>query len=386
MIEVEDEEPPPSPSSISFLTSSSGLGASASAIMKVFSVSTLFAPKAVLSLVEMTSYYCNRLLCNLIKSIYPVMKANPLEEHPRQCRFMTRNLKTVSVCSQSECVSSKPLRFCCPVLTYTQVLLQSSTFMDNGMKQQLCDMNGTTANQYEEAAAAAVNFPHVDSPPATFASTLMSWAFQSTLPPVVVPNQHDRAPSCPSPTSVASTSSSMAMTMMQQPAIGWATYSEPHPHYAPYNEAPEPYSYTPKAHQFQPPPSPPDADSDDPDCDIPLLEYSVKSRRGKELFVAHIPFDMTEEELLALCSQYGDVMSASIMHHDLGVSKCFAYVKFKLQSAADNALLRLNHYEVDGKFLFVDYAMRQAQERSLSDDGENQANRQLVCRATSAPF
>eukprot|EP00985_Skeletonema_marinoi_P020544 scaffold12258_cov94-Skeletonema_marinoi.AAC.1 len=169
------------------------------------------------------------------------------------------------------------------------------------MKQQLCDMNDTTANQYEEAAAA------VDSPPATFASTLVSWAFQSTLPPVVVPNHHDRAPS---PTSVASTSTSMAM--MQQPAFVWATYSEPHPHYASYNEAPEPYSYTPKAHQFQPPPSPPDADvdadSDDPDSDTPLLEYSVKSRRGKELFVAHIPFDMTEAELLALCSQYGDVM------------------------------------------------------------------------------
>ena len=210
------------------------------------------------------------------------------------------------------------------------------------MKQQLCDMNDTAANQYEEAAAAAANFPHVDSPPATFASTRISWAFQSTLPPVVVPHQHGRPPS---PTSVASTSTSIAM--MQQPALFvWATYSEPHPHYAPYTEAaPEPNSYTPKAHQFQPP-SPPDADSDDPDFDIPLLEYSVKSRRGKELFVAHIPFDMTEAELLALCSQYGDVMSAPIMHHDLGVSKCFAYVKFKLQSAADNALLRLNHYEV----------------------------------------
>jgi hypothetical protein len=46
--------------------------------------------------------------------------------------------------------------------------------------------------------------------------------------------------------------------------------------------------------------------------------------------------------------------------------------------------------QVDDKFLFVDYAyaMRQAQERSLSvsDDGEYQANRQLVRRATSAPF
>ena len=44
--------------------------------------------------------------------------------------------------------------------------------------------------------------------------------------------------------------------------------------------------------------------------------------------------------------------------------------------------------QVEGKFLFVDYAMRLAQERSLSvsDDGEYQANRQLVRRATPAPF
>eukprot|EP00984_Skeletonema_dohrnii_P030939 scaffold22842_cov73-Skeletonema_dohrnii-CCMP3373.AAC.1 len=181
------------------------------------------------------------------------MKANPLEEHPRQCRFMTRDLKTVSVCSQSE-----------PKATQVN---HSHSDMDMGMnmKQLLSDMNGTTSSQYEDEAAAAANFPHahVDSPPATFASTLISWAFQSTLPPVVVPNHHGRPPS---PTSVASTSTSVAM--MQQPAFVWARYSEPHPHYASYNEAaPEPNSYSPKAHQFQPPPSPPDADSDDPDSD-----------------------------------------------------------------------------------------------------------------------
>ena len=88
-------------------------------------------------------------------------------------------------------------------------------------------------------------------------------------------------------------------------------------------------------------------DSDlDVDLDCPFHDYSVKSLRGKELFIAHVPVDMSEEELKQLCSQYGDVISASIMYHDMGVSRCYAYVKFEQQSAADDALLRLNHHEV----------------------------------------
>ena len=84
----------------------------------------------------------------------------------------------------------------------------------------------------------------------------------------------------------------------------------------------------------------------DLDLDCPFHDYSVKSLRAKELFIAHVPVDMSEEELKELCSQYGDVISASIMYHDMGVSRSYAYVKFDLQSAADDALLRLNHHEV----------------------------------------
>ena len=86
----------------------------------------------------------------------------------------------------------------------------------------------------------------------------------------------------------------------------------------------------------------------DLDLDCPFHDYSVKSLRAKELFIAHVPVDMSEEELKLkeLCSQYGDVISASIMNHGMGVSRCYAYVKYDLQSAADDALLRLNHHEV----------------------------------------
>ncbi len=85
------------------------------------------------------------------------------------------------------------------------------------------------------------------------------------------------------------------------------------------------------------------------EADYDLQDYAVKPKRGRELFIAHVPFDMNDEELEELCSQFGDVVSASIKRHDLEdtqVSKCFAYVKFEQQSDADDALLRLNAYEV----------------------------------------
>ena len=90
-------------------------------------------------------------------------------------------------------------------------------------------------------------------------------------------------------------------------------------------------------------------DHEDEAADFDLQDYAVKPKRGRELFIAHVPFDMSDEELKELCSQFGDVVSASIKRHDLvdtQVSKCFAYVKFEQQSDADDALLRLNAYEV----------------------------------------
>ena len=55
---------------------------------------------------------------------------------------------------------------------------------------------------------------------------------------------------------------------------------------------------------------------------------------------------MTEEELRDLFSPHGVVTRASIARHQSGKSRGYAFVKFKLQSAADNAIMRLDKYEV----------------------------------------
>ena len=68
--------------------------------------------------------------------------------------------------------------------------------------------------------------------------------------------------------------------------------------------------------------------------------------KGKELHVRHLPSDMTEEELRDLFSPHGVVTRASIARRQSGKSRGYAFVKFKLQSAADNAIMRLDKYEV----------------------------------------
>eukprot|EP00985_Skeletonema_marinoi_P022025 scaffold13798_cov122-Skeletonema_marinoi.AAC.1 len=85
------------------------------------------------------------------------------------------------------------------------------------------------------------------------------------------------------------------------------------------------------------------------DSDSSPRECSAKSpprRKGKELHVRHLPSDMSEEELRDLFSQHGVVTRASIARHQSGKSRGYAFVKFKLQSAADNAIMRLDKYEV----------------------------------------
>lgn len=85
------------------------------------------------------------------------------------------------------------------------------------------------------------------------------------------------------------------------------------------------------------------------DDDSPLGDYSTRPPRGKELFVYHLPFEMTNGELRDIFSQHGTVTRTTIARHASGASQGYAFVKFKKQDAADDALLRLNHYEVSKK-------------------------------------
>eukprot|EP00577_Skeletonema_sp_RCC1716_P032421 CAMPEP_0113407030 /NCGR_PEP_ID=MMETSP0013_2-20120614/19831_1 /TAXON_ID=2843 ORGANISM="Skeletonema costatum, Strain 1716" /NCGR_SAMPLE_ID=MMETSP0013_2 /ASSEMBLY_ACC=CAM_ASM_000158 /LENGTH=255 /DNA_ID=CAMNT_0000292923 /DNA_START=183 /DNA_END=950 /DNA_ORIENTATION=+ /assembly_acc=CAM_ASM_000158 len=140
----------------------------------------------------------------------------------------------------------------------------------------------------------------------------------------------------------------------------------------------------------------------DSDSDSSPRESSAKSPppckgNGKELHVRHLPSDMTDEELRDLFSQHGVVTRASIARRQSGKSRSrgYAFVKFKLQSAADNAIMRLDKYEIRGKLLRLEYAMKQPRPRGRVTKSEVECQTKThrrrqgqgkVRRAASAPL
>eukprot|EP00984_Skeletonema_dohrnii_P026328 scaffold15679_cov74-Skeletonema_dohrnii-CCMP3373.AAC.1 len=124
-------------------------------------------------------------------------------------------------------------------------------------------------------------------------------------------------------------------------------------------------------------PSPQSQSDSDSDSSPRESESSAKSPprckgkcKGKELHVRHLPSDMSEEELRDLFSQHGVVTRASIARHQSGKSRGYAFLKFKLQSAADNAMMRLDKYEIRGKLLHLEYAMKQPRPRGRATTSE----------------
>jgi hypothetical protein len=234
-----------------------------------------------------------------------------------------------------------------------------------------------------------------DSPSPSLASSdtstsLISWAFQAALPPIVV--QHGRAASPQSVTSTMHSLSSFALARYLEPHYHpyyYESWGQTHfygtPDHSSTNSLMSMGGFAPQVHhdhiQLSPPhvrhqpsvydeaedflrtttatPSPAqvqmqaflndfpmDLHQPSPAEESPLNGYSMKSPRGKELFVCHLPSEMTDEELRDLFSQYGVVIRVSIVRHKQKESRSFAFVIFKLQIDADEALLRLNAYEV----------------------------------------
>lgn len=196
---------------------------------------------------------------------------------------------------------------------------------------------------------------------------LHSLASQLTHRPIIV--QRDRSPSPPSVTSTP-------MPMMHSQSLPWAScYSEPQPQYPHYYDDRSTWDHalghSSAVHHNHIHPSPPyvqhqpvqvqasshvsfpgDLRQPSPDAadDSRLHEYSAKSPRGKELFVSHLPSEMTDDKLRDLFSAYGVVIRASIARHKSGEPRSFAFVKFKHQGNADQALLHLNNYQVSMMF------------------------------------
>jgi cold-inducible RNA-binding protein len=78
---------------------------------------------------------------------------------------------------------------------------------------------------------------------------------------------------------------------------------------------------------------------------------------GKKLYVGNLPFSATDQTLMDTFSQCGTVESAKIiMDRDSGRSKGFGFVEMSSDSEAEEAVTKLNNFEVDGRRMNVSEA------------------------------
>ncbi len=75
------------------------------------------------------------------------------------------------------------------------------------------------------------------------------------------------------------------------------------------------------------------------------------------IYVGNLPYSLTEEDLKAAFSQFGEVSSASIiMDRMSGQSKGFGFVEMPENSEADEAIKALNESALNGRNIKVNQA------------------------------
>jgi RNA recognition motif-containing protein len=78
---------------------------------------------------------------------------------------------------------------------------------------------------------------------------------------------------------------------------------------------------------------------------------------SKKLFIGNIEWGATEEELMELFGQYGEVEEAIIIKDRMsGRSKGFGFVTFAAEEDADKAMEALNGHDLNGRALVVNEA------------------------------
>jgi RNA recognition motif-containing protein len=88
---------------------------------------------------------------------------------------------------------------------------------------------------------------------------------------------------------------------------------------------------------------------------------------SKKLYVGNLPYNTTNDELVEVFSQYGQVASAQVMmDRDTGRSRGFAFVE--MAEGADQAIASLNGAEFQGRTLTVNEA-RPREDRPRGDRG-----------------
>jgi RNA recognition motif-containing protein len=77
----------------------------------------------------------------------------------------------------------------------------------------------------------------------------------------------------------------------------------------------------------------------------------------KKIYVGNLSFQLSDQDLEALFSEYGQVTSASVvLDRHTGRSRGFGFVEFDDDNAAMNAIQGLNGRDIEGRTLNVNEA------------------------------
>ena len=96
----------------------------------------------------------------------------------------------------------------------------------------------------------------------------------------------------------------------------------------------------------------------------------------KTLFVKGLPYSFKEDDIGDRFRRFGEIKAIRIAYNwQTKQSKGFAYIVFETQEAAKNALLKMNGKEVNGRFLKVDFDVKQQQKGSYHINLDSERNR-----------
>ena len=93
---------------------------------------------------------------------------------------------------------------------------------------------------------------------------------------------------------------------------------------------------------------------------------------GVQLFVFHLPPEITNEQLVPLFAHFGHVLNCAIMRDPQTLqSKGFGFVTFKEERDAEQAIRYLNGFNLGNKFLKVEYKVTKGGPRREGEPGRN---------------
>lgn len=111
--------------------------------------------------------------------------------------------------------------------------------------------------------------------------------------------------------------------------------------------------------------------------------WHAKYKESAYVFVGGIPYDLTEGDLLAVFSQYGEIVDVNLVRDKgTGKSKGFAFIAYEDQRSTNLAVDNLNGAQIVGRIIRVDHVSNYKKKEEEDEELEQQKREARgVCRA-----